>query len=135
MADKEIKIGNKTISEDTKISLSVKTALWIISGIIVLFSTVFTATYFKSKSDIESFRNEIGSKNKEFLKEIEIRLDAKLDKLDTKNDKFMDEMTQMKLNIQQLIDRTENVQPIPNNNAIRVNENTPSNHVPNSRNR
>ena len=134
MADKEIKIGKNTISEDTKINLSVKTALWIISGVIALFSVVFTATYIKSQNDIASFRNEIGSKNKEFLKEIETKLDSKLDKLDSKNDKFMDEMTQMKLNIQQLIDRTENVQPTPVN-AIRVNENTPNNNVPNSRNR
>ena len=134
MSDEEIKIGKNTIGVNTEISLSVKTALWIISGIIALFSAVFTATYIKSQNDISSFRNEIGIKNKEFLKEIETRLDSKLDKLDSKNDKFMDEMTQMKLNIQQLIDRTENVQPTPVN-AIRVNENTPNNNVPNSRNR
>jgi len=135
MAEKEIKIGNKTISEDTKISLSVKTALWIISGVIALFSVVFTATYIKSQNDIESFRNEIGSKNKEFLKEIETKLDLKLDKQDVKNDKFIEDMTQVRINIQQLLDRTENVQPIPNNNAIKVDENAPSNNVPNSRSR
>jgi len=135
MADKEIKIGNKTISEDTKISLSVKTALWIIGGIFVLFSTILTATYFKSQSDIQLYKKEIESNNTEFLKKIDSKLDSKFDKQDVKNDKFIEDMTQVRINIQQLIDRTENVQPIPNNNAIRVNENTPSNNIPSSHNR
>jgi len=133
MADKEIKIGNKTISEDTKISLSVKTALWIIGGIFVLFSTILTATYFKSQSDIKLYKQEIETNNTEFLKKIDSKLDSKFDKQDVKNDKFIEDMTQVRINIQQLLDRTQNIHP--NNSNTTVNDNSPGNNVPDSRNR
>lgn len=132
MADNEIKIGEKTIGENTKVSLSVKTAIWIIGGIFALFSSILTVTYFKSQSDIKLYKQEIENNNNEFLKKIEGKIDSKFDKQDIKNDKFIEDMTQMRINIQQLIDRTQNIQPIHNNNTT-INENMPNNNVPNNK--
>ena len=98
-----------------------------------MFSTILTATYFKSQSDIKLYKQEIETNNTEFLKKIDSKLDSKFDKQDIKNDKFIEDMTQVRINIQQLLDRTQNIQP--NNSHTTVNDNSPGNNVPDSRNR
>lgn len=135
MADNEVKIGDKVIGENTKISFSVKTALWIIGGLFVLFSSILTATYFKSQSDMKLYKKEIEDNNAEFLRKIETKIDSKFDKQDIKNDKFIEDMTQMRINIQQLLDRTQGIQPNINNEHIKINENAPSNQIPTTKDR
>lgn len=127
---KEIEVGGKVIGENTKISLSVKTALWIIGGVIVLFSTAFTTMYFKVEADMQTYKEKTEQANKDFIKEIESNLNTKLDKQENKNDRFIEEMTQMRLNIQQLLDRTQGIQTNTGSSDQTIHNNSPDKIVP-----
>ena len=68
--EKEIQIGNKTIGENTKLTLTVKTAIWIIGGFIALLSFLFTMFYFNMKSSNKALEGKWQKENKELKKEI-----------------------------------------------------------------
>lgn len=105
--DKDIELAGRTIGESTKISLSVKTALWIIGLTITLFSTIFTAAYFNVKSDVKSYKEQVDKDKQDFVKQIEESIDTKLDKQRDKDDEFIKSIEEIKGNIRLLIDRTQ----------------------------
>ena len=90
--DKEVKIGKKIISENSEITLSVKTAIWVIGIVIALFSSVFTYTYFDVKADVKNYKIELDKSNQELVKQININLDSKLDKQRDRDDKFIEDI-------------------------------------------
>ena len=132
MADgNNININGTEIGESTKITLSVKTAIWIIAGAIGIFSTVFTYSYFDVKSDVQKYKKELDDNNKVFIKQIEDNISTKLDKQRDKDEKFIEDIAKIKGDIQLILDRTqrlggtEHVEGAPN-----INNNTPTNYVP-----
>jgi len=118
MSDKEVKIGEKTIGENTKISLSVKMALWIISGFIFLFTTAFTIGYIDVKNDVKEYKAQMDKDKSEFIKAVEDKLDEKLGTFQAKDEEFIKEMGDMKGNIKVILDRTSGIR---NNNAPTIN--------------
>jgi hypothetical protein len=104
---KDIQVGDSTIGEGTKISLSVKTALWIIGLTISLFSTIFTAAYFNVKSDVKSYREQADKDKQDFIKQVEESINSKLDKERDKDEEFIKSIEEIKGNIRLLIDRTQ----------------------------
>lgn len=106
---KDLEIDGKIIGESTKISLSVKTALWIIGAVIALFSTIFTYAYFDVKSDVESCKVKLEQSNKIFIKEVEESISEKLDKERDKDDKFIEDIAKIKGDIQLILDRTQRI--------------------------
>lgn len=113
MADKEVEIGNKTIGENTKITLSIKTALWIIGGSISLFSILFTMAYFDIKSDVEDYK-----------KKVQQVFDEKLDKMSEKHETILKDMGDIKTNVGIILDRTSGVRHNTSDN-LNQNNNTP----------
>ena len=105
----EVEIAGKTIGEETKISLSVKTALWIIGGVITLFSTVFTYAYFDVKKDVSTYKIKLDESNAAFIKKVEESIDLKLDKQRDRDDKFIEDIAKIKGDIQLLLDRNQRV--------------------------
>ena len=69
MADENglgIEIGDKKIGENSKISLNLKTAVWIITGLFGLFFTFFTWIYLDIKKEMSTLKqNQIENFNKE----------------------------------------------------------------------
>jgi hypothetical protein len=102
-----IQVGNNTIGESTKISLSVKTALWIIGLTITLFSTIFTAAYFNVKSDLKSYKEQSDKDKQDFIKQIEDNINDKLGKQRDTDDDFIKSIEDIKGNIRLLLDRTQ----------------------------
>lgn len=121
MPDKEVTIGENTIGENTKISLTVKTAIWIISIIIVLFSSVFTMAYFDVKKDVENYKGEIENDKKSFIKTVEDKLDEKLGTFQEKDEMFIKEIGDIKGDIKVILDRTTGIR----GNSTIIEENTP----------
>lgn len=125
-----LEIGNKIIGESTKISLTVKTAIWIICGLIALFSTIFTFAYFDVKSDVKSYKYKLEESNKEFIKQVEENISIKLDKERDKDEKFIEDIAKIKGDIQLILDRTQRLGGVPEAGSGTINHNNPSNSIP-----
>jgi len=109
MSEKEVKIGENTIGESTKISLSVKTAIWLISGVIALFATLFSIAYFDIKADLKIYKAQAEKDKKETIQAFEKKVDSKLKEF-TKADKdFASSMGDIKGDIKVILDRTANI--------------------------
>ncbi len=132
MADgNNININGAEIGESTKISLSVKTAIWIIAGTIGIFSTVFTYSYFDVKSDVQKYKKELDDNNKVFIKQIEDNISIKLDKQRDKDEKFIEDIAKIKGDIQLILDRTQRLGGTQQvEGTSNINNNTPTNYVP-----
>lgn len=131
---RDIQIGEKTIGESTKISLSVKTALWFIGALIALFSSIFTAAYFNVKSDVKSYKEQIDKDKRDFIKQVEESIELKLEKERDKDEEFIKSIEEIKGNIRLILDRTQGTR----NTTVDVgtptiNNNNP-NQIPKSRN-
>ena len=135
MADgKDIEIAGKTIGESTKISLSVKTALWIIGLLIALFSTIFTAAYFDVKSDVKTYKEQVDTEKQQFIKQVEESITTKLDKQRDKDEEFIKSIEEIRGNIRLLIDRTQgNRAASVESGTPTINTNIPSSSIPESR--
>lgn len=127
---KDIEINGKVIGESTKISLSVKTAIWIIGIVIALFSTVFTYAYFDVKSDVETYKKKLEESNNAFIKEVENNISIKLDKERDKDDKFIEDIAKIKGDIQLILDRTQRLGGNTVDGTATINNNNPDNSVP-----
>ncbi len=104
---RDIQIGERIIGESTKISLSVKTALWFIGALIALFSTIFTAAYFNVKSDVKSYKEQIDKDKRDFIKQVEENIESKLEKERDKDEEFIKSIEEIKGNIRLILDRTQ----------------------------
>lgn len=128
--EKNIEVNGKIIGESTKITLSVKTALWIIGATIVLFSTLFTYAYFDIKSDVEQYKIKLEQSNKEFIKEVETSINTKLDKQRDRDDKFIEDIAKIRGDVQLLLDRTQRIGSNTTEGTSTINNNDPGNTVP-----
>lgn len=131
MSENNVKIGNQEVGGDTKISLTVKTAIWIIGGVITLFSTIFTYAYFDVKADVEIYKGKLDASNKAFIKEVEENISIKLDKERDKDERFIEDIAKIKGDIQLILDRTQRLGGTPHiEGAPTINNNNPNNTVP-----
>jgi seryl-tRNA synthetase len=131
--EKNITIGNSTIGESTKISLSVKTALWIIGLVIVLFSSIFTAAYFNVKSEVKSYKEQIDKDKQEFINKVQESIENKLEKQRDKDENFIKDIEEIKGNIRLILDRTQGTRNEKTDASTpTINNNNPS-PVPNHR--
>jgi len=73
--DKELQIGTRVIGESTKITLTVKVAIWILGGFLGLLSLLFTWFYFNSSSERAQLKKDMEASKKEVR--LEIREDLK----------------------------------------------------------
>ena len=121
MGDLEAKVGEKTIGENTKITLSVKVALWIISGIIVMFSSAFTYGYLDVTGQVNEYREQMEKDKSEFIQTVEKTLDEKLGVFQTKDEQFIKQIEEIKGDVKVILDRTAGIRP----NASITNNNTP----------
>lgn len=127
---KDIEINGKVIGESTKITLSVKTALWIIGIAMTLFSTVFTYSYFDVKADVEEYKVKLEQSNKEFIKEVEASINTKLDKERDKDDKFIEDIAKIRGDVQLLLDRTQRINSNTTEGTPTIDNNDPGSSVP-----
>jgi len=118
----DIEINNKVIGENTKITLTVKMAIWIIGAVITLFSTAFTIAYFDVKKDVKDYKSIIDKEQKEFVKSVETNFEDKVE------EKFKD-IQEIKINVGIILDRTSNLR-IPVYNPSNIPASTPANNVP-----
>lgn len=111
---REIKVGKKTIGENTKISLSVATALWVLSGVLFIISTITTVLYINVKKDVADYKAKT-----------ENIIDNKLDKIATKDDQFLQELSDVKTNVGILLDRSSRSGQAPISPNITPENNSP----------
>lgn len=114
MGDKEIKIGKKVIGENTKITLSVQVALWIIGGLIFVFTTAFTFAYIDVKDDVKQYKTQMEKDKSEFIQTVENKLDEKLGVFQQKDEQFIKEIGDIKGDIKVILDRTGGGRPVTN---------------------
>jgi hypothetical protein len=64
--EKNVELNGKTFGVNTTIKLSVKTALWLITGVFSLMMIILTYSYFDLKNDVnkkqEDFTNSVNEK-------------------------------------------------------------------------
>jgi uncharacterized membrane protein YgaE (UPF0421/DUF939 family) len=126
MADgKEIDVNGKVIGEGTKITLSVKTALWIIGGAITLSTTIFSMMYFDVKSDVSDYKKKVDEEKQIFVKQVEESISNKLDKQRDKDEEFIKSIEEIRGNIRLLLDRTQNVRNGQPEGVPTINSNQP----------
>lgn len=109
MAGKEVKIGKKIIGEDTKISLSIKTALWIIGGVIVLFSTLFSLAYFDIKKDVKNYKEQADKDKIEYFNKVDDKFKKEVENMYKNNTDIIKDIGDIKGNIKVILDRTSGV--------------------------
>lgn len=122
MGDLEVGVNGKVIGESTKISLSVKTALWIIAGTISLFTTLLTIAYFDIKSEFQDYKTKVEGEKKEFFQKVEEQLNKNWDRTRDKNEEIQKDVEEIKGNVKVILDRTSGIRslegtPTINNNA------------------
>jgi len=127
---KDLEVNGKVIGENTKITLSVKTALWIIGIVFTLFSTIFTYSYFDVKSDVEQYKIKLEQSNKEFIKEVETSISIKLDKQRDKDEKFIEDIAKIRGDVQLLLDRTQRINSNTTEGTPTINNNDPGSSIP-----
>jgi hypothetical protein len=130
--DRDIEIEGRVIGESTKITLTVKTAIWVISILIFIFSTAFTIAYFDVKNDVKSYKEKIDKDKDDFVKKIEENINSKLDKQRDKDEEFIKAIEEIRGNIRLLLDRTQDLREVNTNGVNTINSNTPSNTPPTS---
>jgi len=130
MADKEIKIGKKIIGENSEITLSVKTALWIIGSTIALFSTIFTYAYFDVKADVDDYKSKLNKSNQELVKQIDDNISIKLDKQRDRDDKFIEDIAKIRGDVQLILDRTQRLNSGNTGGTSTINNNSPDSTIP-----
>lgn len=121
MSDKEVKIGNKVIGENTKVTVTVKTLAWVIGGVITLFSTLFTLAYFDLKSELDETKSQMEAQKTAYEKEVKQELNVIVDQLRENDEDFLREIGEMKGDIKVILDRTNSMRdkvenPTTNNN-------------------
>jgi hypothetical protein len=126
MGDLEVGINGKVIGESTKISLSVKTALWIIAGTISLFTTLLTIAYFDIKGEFQDYKTKVEGEKKEFFQKVEEQLNKNWDKTRDKNEEIQKDVEEIKGNVKVILDRTAGIRSIEGTPTI--NNNTPPGH-------
>jgi len=125
--DKNIEINGKVIGENTKITLSVKTGLWIIGIMITIFTTILTYTYFDVKSELQNNKNKIQENNQIFINNVKKELDQKFEKLRDRDDDFIKDIESMKGDVRLILDRTQRLDSDPIEGSPKINNNTPQN--------
>lgn len=126
MSDKEVEINGKTIGENTKISLSVKTALWIIAGTITLFTSLLTLAYFDIKNEFKDYKDKTEIEKTEYLQKVEDKLNQNWDKTRDKNEEIQKDVEEIKGNVKVILDRTSGIRGVEG--APTINNNTPPGH-------
>lgn len=114
---KDIEIAGQTIGESTKISLSVKTALWIVGGVIALFSTLFSLAYADIKSDVKQYKETVDKEKTEYFDKVRDALDTEVGKMRDKNDDMIKDIDDIKGNVKVILDRTSGVRNIEVTNS------------------
>jgi hypothetical protein len=125
--DKNIEINGKVIGENTKITLSVKTGLWIIGIMITIFTTILTYTYFDVKSELQDNKNKIQENNQIFINNLKKDLDQKFEKLRDRDDDFIKDIESIKGDVRLILDRTQRLGSDPIEGSPKINNNTPQN--------
>lgn len=127
MADgKDIEVGGTIIGESSKITLSVKTALWIIGIVITLFSAAFTVAYFDVKDDVKTYKEKSDKDKEDFIKHVEESISIKLDKQNDKDERFIKDIEEVKGNIRLLLDRTQGSRTTVTETTPTIGNNTPT---------
>lgn len=130
--DRDIEIEGRVIGESTKLTLTVKTAIWVISILIFIFSTAFTIAYFDVKNDVKNYKEKIDKDKDDFVKKVEESINSKLDKQRDKDEEFIKAIEEIRGNIRLLLDRTQDLRGLNTNGVNTINNNTPSSTPPTS---
>jgi uncharacterized membrane protein YgaE (UPF0421/DUF939 family) len=127
---KDIEVNGKVIGESTRITLTVKTAIWIIGLVIALFGSAFTIAYFDVKSDVKTYKEKVDKEKEEFMNKVEESISLKLEKQRDKDEEFIKSIEEIRGNIRLLLDRTQNSRNDNVQGSNTINNNIPDNHVP-----
>ena len=103
---KDIEIAGRVIGESTKISLTVKTALWLIGGMISIFSTLFTYGYLDLKSDVKTFKEQADKDKAQYFKAVDDKFNAEIQKMQDNYVGTVKDIEDIKGNIKVILDRT-----------------------------
>jgi len=109
MADKEVDIGGNVVGENTKVTLTVKMAFWILAGIFGFISTAATIGYFDIKSDINVQKVAFEEERKAYKEEIAKMLREEVKDLRDKDESIADDISDIKGNVKVILDRTSGI--------------------------
>ena len=121
--DKHIEVDGKTIGGESLIRLNVKTALWIIGGIVSIVMSILTWSYFDLKSDWKASQQEILEARKEFIEKV----DSKVDNMDTDIQSIRIDQATIKGDIRLILDRQNRDNPVrATNNPVQPTQPPPT---------
>ena len=123
MADTEVQIGNKVIGENTKVTVTIKVLAWVLGGLVMLISALFSMAYFDLKSELEATRESFESERAEYTETVTSELNKVVEKLREKDDDFLRELGDIKGNVKVILDRTSTYRQGQNGGGF--NNNTP----------
>jgi len=112
--DKSIEVDGKVIGQGSTVKLSMKTALWIISGIFGIVMTILTYSYFDLKKDVNASQ-------KEFVEKVDERVEDMTDDVQTIR---IDQAT-IKGDIKLILDRQTRDNPVVSNPSVSVESTVP----------
>lgn len=106
--DKNVEVNGKVIGGSSILRLNVKTALWILAGIVGAVMTILTWSYFDLKADWKAQQQEILDARKEFIEKV----DEKVEKMDTDIQTIRLDQRDIKGDIKLILDRQTRDNPV-----------------------
>ncbi|MEK6829897.1 MAG: hypothetical protein AABY15_07290 [Nanoarchaeota archaeon] len=110
MADKEVEVGGKTYGENSKVTLKVSTVLWIVGGLISLFTTLATIGYFDIKGEVDEQKSKFEQERLEYKEEIRKLLEEELKYERDKREKISEDLGEIKGDIKVILEKTRHLE-------------------------
>ncbi len=103
---KEVDINGKNYGENTKITLSVKTLIWIVGLLIAGLTTLATIGYYDIKEDVSTINADSEQSKEDYKEEIEKIIEDILKEDRDKREELIETIGEMKGDIKVILDRT-----------------------------
>jgi len=122
MPDNEV--GNQTLGENTKITVTIKTLLWAVTGLLTILVTVFGIIYFDNKKTIKDLRIEMAIKAKTEAEAAVKYVREDVSEIKTKVNTMSEQITIMDKSVGIILDRTSGMRTQGTSNTT-IDNNTP----------
>lgn len=110
MAEKEIEINGKKISESTKVTLTLSTIGWIVGALLFVISTLATVGYLDIKNDVNNQKATFSIEKQLYKEDIKKVLEDGMKYERERREKIMEDIGEIKGDIKVILEKTKNLE-------------------------
>ena len=110
MGDKEVETNGKTFGESTRVTLSVKTLMWIVGLLLSAIVTLATTGYLDIKSDVKTIEGDSKKEKLEYKEEMKEVIQNELRYEREKREKMVEDIGEIKGDIKVILEKTRGLE-------------------------